>query len=378
VPINTEVYNQKMKTKLIFSFLISTLLLSLLSGNIFGYDDKNNQSYSNELNEAKQRIGNRYWIRKNSNIRFYNSPELSSSESFVITDIKSFIIEDTVKLESFPAYAYKVKFDSGEIAYAGVKTLFSHKDYITTKDFLKEQEEEIKRVQEEQRSAEERKAYLRDAIKSSIGTKLSPNYKGNNIEQVFRQLLTKYPEKGKFETTSEYENKVSSINLNEIYAFQIDYPNTTNFKYDPDDEILTLNLKTRSIDDADSIIIKAVGNKVSSYVGTNAFGAKTVIKKYTGVLYGLIPQKEILSNNINIKPAEAKKHLNTLKVLLICKAFSPYILKPPAFTGAYYDGPTFSDPIEIDYVAKIINVEILELWIYDYKTGKILEKIEYY
>jgi hypothetical protein len=65
-------------------------------------------------------------------------------------------------------------------------------------------------------------------------------------------------------------------------------------------------------------------------------------------------------------------------VLLICKAFTPYKLKPPAFNGAYYDGPTFSDPIEIDYVAKIINVELLELWIYDYKTGKILEKIEYY
>jgi hypothetical protein len=191
-------------------------------------------------------------------------------------------------------------------------------------------------------------------------------------------LLNKYPEKGKFETTSEYENKVSLINLNEIYAFQIDYKYTTNIKYDPDDEILTLDLETKSIDNEDSIIIKAVGNKVSNYVGTNAFGAKTVIKKYTGVLYGLIPNKEILSNNIKIKPAEAKKHLNTLKVLLICKAYTLYKLKPPAFTGAYYDSPTFTNPVEFDFVAKIINVEIIELWIYDAKTGKILGKTEYY
>jgi hypothetical protein len=219
-------------------------------------------------------------------------------------------------------------------------------------------------------------------------------FKGNNIEQVFRQLLTKYPVKGEFEKTSEYEKKVSSITYNDIYAFKIDYDNTLDFEYDPDNELLIIDLKTTQITNPNSssgspkepgqlfrediIAIKTVGDKVSSYIGTNAFGAKKVIKKNTGVIYGLIPKEKIDWISINMKPAEAKKYKKTLKVLLICKTYTPDKLYPPAFTGAYYFSPTFSEPIEMNYVAKIINVEILELRIYDYNTGKILGKREFY
>jgi hypothetical protein len=128
----------------------------------------------------------------------------------------------------------------------------------------------------------------------------------------------------------------------------------------------------------DIIDIKSAGEKVSTYIGTNAFGAKTVIKKYTGDLYGLAPKEKKYSISIRIKPAEAKKYKNRLKVLLICKASKNDKLNRPAFTGLQYFPPTFNTPIEMHYVAKIINVEILELWIYDYNTGKILGKQEFY
>ena len=111
---------------------------------------------------------------------------------------------------------------------------------------------------------------------------------------------------------------------------------------------------------------------------TNAFGATIVIKKYTGVIYGVIPKEGIPSININIKPEEAKKYKNTLKMLLICKAFTLDKLYSPAVKSYYSFLPTFSNPIEIDNDVKMINVEILELWIYDYKTGKIIEQREFY
>lgn len=369
----------KAETFTYLSSLYKNYLVKIFSSTTDSASSKDNHNEdTNEFKEIKDRIGKRYWIDGNCGISFYNSPNLSSGEAFKIKDIKSFVIEDTVKLKSeFPAYAYKIKFDSGQNAYVGVKQLF-----VLYGDYLSEEDLE-KKEQEKKRQSEERKAKLRDAIKASIGAKLSSNYKGNNIEQAYRHLVAKLPVKGEFETTGEYKKKLSSIAFNEIYAFKIDDDYSQEISYDPDQQQLKLDLQTRTIldpyyDKTEIISIKKVGEKVHSYIGTNAFGAKRVIKKFTGVFYGVLANKEVHSVVINMPREEAKRHKNTLKVLLICRVISDDIFVPVAFKGTYYYEPTFSSPTEISYDARVINVELLELWVYNYKTGKILEKIEYY
>lgn len=73
--------------------------------------------------------------------------------------------------------------------------------------------------------------------------------------------------------------------------------------------------------------------------------------------------------------SDAKKYKESLSVLLICK---PYIEDDAlTFTSSCHNKPTFDSPIEINDSVLSINVELIEVWIYDFKTGKILYKQNY-
>lgn len=262
-------------------------------------------------------------------------------------------------------------------------------------DNLNKEEERIRQENEIARQAQEKenqektereekerleKAEKLDAlIKQKIGQKLPPNYKGHDFQKIYAKYFETLLGKGEFEKSDVYEKKLRSINLDEIYAFAITDKENLEISYDPDSEVISVTIEPLSAyrllpktDGGNSIwpfiVLKTTKKKVSSYVGSNAFGAKKVIKKYEANKYGVqIEKNNALSFRMPIH--EAKKYKDNMTVLLVCK---PQIKNDVlAFLGGYYSEPTFSEPVEISYAISGLNMELLSIWVYDFKTGKV-------
>ncbi len=82
-------------------------------------------------------------------------------------------------------------------------------------------------------------------------------------------------------------------------------------------------------------------------------------------------KRETITGNINATPAEARQLEETIAVLLVCKLVDPYIT-----SGTVQQKPTTDRPR--DYLAEYyyLDVRLLELWFYDFDTGKILMKMK--
>lgn len=349
--------------------------------------------------DAQARVGRQYWILPNPHIEFYAAPD-TLSKHFQVTDETSFVAKAwlTAKYPTviYPSF-YKVEFITGKTAYIKASDLDSDdywfKKYVRT-EVPQNVEERIKlegeriRLENEERAKEyerikrENDEKLEDLMKRKIGQKLPPNYEGDNFNKIFVKYFETLLGKGKFEKSDVYKNKLRSINLNEIYALKIIDKENLEVNYNPDSEIISVSVAplhvSRLLPETDNndtiiwpfIVLKTTKKKVSSYIGSNAFGAKKMIKKYEAMKYGVQIEVEGKSKLSFAMPIhEAKKYKDNMSVLLICK---PQIKNDLlAFIGGYYREPTFSEPVEINYAISGLNMELLGIWIYDSKTGKV-------
>ena len=107
------------------------------SSNKYKYrDDEFHKQEEDEILKNKEKIGNRYWVIKNDEIRFYDFPDVLAKQ-FYVTSTESFVVQDWVpsKYSSTSIYVsyYKIAFDSGKTAYIEAYKL-DEKDYIKTED----------------------------------------------------------------------------------------------------------------------------------------------------------------------------------------------------------------------------------------------------
>jgi len=74
-------------------------------------------------------------------------------------------------------------------------------------------------------------------------------------------------------------------------------------------------------------------------------------------------------------PAERAKLLkNRIRVLYICKLYSPDDHPEIVVNDEFYYEPKMDDPEEVDGKEYYINVEMVAIWIFDRYTGEILQK----
>jgi len=241
--------------------------------------------------------------------------------------------------------------------------------------------------------------------------RLPPNYKGNDIEKVYTELSQKMPPKGEFETTEKYEKRIQSVNIESTFVFLQDSPFWF-FSYDTDSRLLTVELHVTSVKaipehkKADSYLyryvwrnfleVKEIGQETKTYKATNVFGATVEVKKYTGTEYGVVPvnidfgEDNKIKVNLGMSPEETKEisenQYSNLKTLITCKPCIVHLtfekisgveekyiyIQPPAFEAIYCGRePTFDHPVEIFKIQRCINAKILQILIYNTKTGKI-------
>lgn len=351
-------------------------------------------SADNSSKQLETIIGHKFHINTDHKYTLYDFP--TKEKLHIITADQDMTIIELVNSKyglfykialSKERYHYYV--DSLEV-YAQIDQDYVNKIKEEQRLLRLRQEEEAKREEAERLRQEDYKRLDKMNIETNLEimeANLKPNYKGHDFQKLFIKYFDTLIGKNEFEKTADYKNKLKAINLSKIYAFQLSDNENVHINYDSDNEMFEVTIESISATEimpkngniSSFIVLKTTNKKSSNYVGTNAFGAKITIKKYEARKYGVqVVKNEASSYSISFQMPlkEAKKQKANLAALMVCK---PYIEDDTlAFMGGYYAEPTFSDPIELNYSIAGINVELLEIWLYDLKTGKVLHKRTYW
>lgn len=213
--------------------------------------------------------------------------------------------------------------------------------------------------------------------------------KTDNIKAVYNKYKNKTVVKGEFETTAEYKKRLAdqSSDKSPSYVFLVN-KDSLKITYDADDKRLDI---TPTVEDTSSVRINESSKKtitLSRYenparkvIGSNAFGAKTVITKYSGEHYGIvISNYDEFSNAVQdkfsyiLEPSEARKLKDSFALLLTAKPV--FENESYTFDSAHLSEATFTSPIEIFYPTYFVYCRVVEISVINTKTGKVYSRID--
>jgi hypothetical protein len=270
-----------------------------------------------------------------------------------------------------------------------------------------------------------RPPYLSIAFdKSTIS--LPPNFRGHSAIAIYEAVKQriKSADKDEFETTEAYHQRIKAetlkpllgvITQESVLAFVIDKNDST---YDADKGILSVRSELSRVtsgvrldEQRRSLLWDIVNNERSSYVGTNAYGAKVNVERSMADFYeisfanhGEFPTEKYLdettrklleeeretykrygvtesvsgrdflsklgfSFTLNMTPDVAKRAKENLRLLLVCR-----LADPPVIEGTTYSKPTFDHPRESFFQIHNLNTKLLEVWIFNASTGEVYDK----
>lgn len=247
--------------------------------------------------------------------------------------------------------------------------------------------------------------YSENPLDLTIAT-LPANYHGHDPEDLYRRLNARKGReaKGEFETTEAYRARVQSeatkpilgtLNTSSIFACEIATRMAT---YDADRQVMHVTtslfhvfegLMGKANKEKRSLVCKRI-SKRDSYIGTNAYGASVEVTKSTHYEYGLAVgnyfhfpirteqfkslgsyEQELFAFDLKMDPTTAMKTKENLRLLAIFKLQPPFTLE-----GSLYLKPTFDSPLEFFTWYLYINAELLEILLYDAKTGEIFDRLK--
>ena len=193
--------------------------------------------------------------------------------------------------------------------------------------------------------------------------------------------------KSEFETTIEYQQRLAallnrtlapSISLQSPLPFLLNGISTgvslpvTKFSYDADSELLTIALSPKLVGNREVMVLKTEVSELGRYTGQNAFGATTEVTSIHAEEYGIeFEQNEWLKSSdlrLPLPKDQARLLFSQLRLVLVCKAISPYVTT--RFTSS---NPTLDAPTDYTAKANLIVVEPLELRLYDGQSGQLLK-----
>jgi hypothetical protein len=222
-------------------------------------------------------------------------------------------------------------------------------------------------------------------------------YLGHDIEQVYNAFKRsqKDERKDEFETTDQYQKRLSgqsseplfgSVGPDAILAFGV----TPSSQYDADSQTLTISLMASSVLKSVQIDSSRLGVKIKrgqttkhKSIGQNAYGAKVEIEETYAQGFELAihnhrnfeTEKNLTGYNfvqrINMGPTEAKSLKYKIAALILAKTTTPNISY-----GASLSKATFNNPTEFFHQTFYVDVDLLEIWIYDKRTGELITKIK--
>ncbi|HEY3297979.1 MAG TPA: hypothetical protein VGK34_04920 [Armatimonadota bacterium] len=245
--------------------------------------------------------------------------------------------------------------------------------------------------------------YLQKAIDPHTEA-LGSGFRGNDIRQIFLALegAVALRDKSEFETTEQYESRLESfrprlwgqeVGAYSLFGFVVegDTLSDSEVSYDADGGELQYLLKTKSTSfflerdrpNLPTTTVKRINVGSDSYVGSNAFGAKTIVKRFSEKEYGLALEsadwmfgngryefEKEFRRTIRISPEQARQVKPAAKIMVVCRLEAPWIRH-----SADYIKPTIENPTEISIDQHYLQVMPEEIWLFDSRTGIVLEKV---
>jgi hypothetical protein len=216
---------------------------------------------------------------------------------------------------------------------------------------------------------------------------ISPGHKGDDFVRLYKTLSI--TPKGEFETTEAYERRKRALPSG-IYAFVL--PSAA-ARYQADEHEFVFRIEKTSYRSLDfwkprssMFVLNEKREVMGSYIGSNAFGVKKLIKRVNIRMWGVVHQEDWSRDTeikLSIDPTQAREMKSRLKVIglfWIDDKSVPDRLTSKHFPGAEnatawdYSGATIDAPTDLTTYYYGIQGQPLCFIIYDQKSGRILGK----
>jgi hypothetical protein len=217
--------------------------------------------------------------------------------------------------------------------------------------------------------------------------------------------------KSEFETTAAFQQRKqataralsNSLSSSGDFVFVMppaagDTQNGWEAKYDADAQKLRVIVRFSGfLEDGgrrlNTLDLSSDARSAGEHVASNAFGAVTEVSSSVGQVYGIalspdqwLFERRIAEGHLRITsdnpfdfptyrlniPMTARDAIATkpnLSMLLVCKLIAPRVI-----TDLGGHTATFSSPYESVIMRKYLPVEVKQVWVYEYSSGKVLQK----
>jgi hypothetical protein len=195
--------------------------------------------------------------------------------------------------------------------------------------------------------------------------RMPANYKGDSVKKVFDKLGNVVDGKREYETTEQYKERASKYKTDGMFVLS---PVSIEYNADKGKFNITPNLYY----DDKKVILVSKQTRNGSYKGQNAFGVKMTCYK----IKESIVMMENRSNDftvlkrfeipVDVEKAKAvKKNIALLYITKDCDSL---------YMGEYLSSCKIDNPFEIRTNTGTITCDVLDLWIFNRKTGEIYYK----
>ena len=214
-------------------------------------------------------------------------------------------------------------------------------------------------------------------------TALPAGFSGADVERVYEAFAERFraEKKDEFETTEQYRQRLErqraapvlgDIRADSTVAFNLLGPFS---KYDADAGVLSVSVFLRDV--GDSVVVRPVERSRRTFPAQNAFGAAFQVTETTADHYCLVLKnassfsaESFVSFKLPADVATAREWKDSLRALAVVR------FVPPIFGAnrGREKAATFNDPTAERITLKRLHCQLLELWLYDSRTGKILAR----
>ena len=269
-------------------------------------------------------------------------------------------------------------------------------------------------LEKQERIADEKPAIVESKPKPAYLTlsldlstqRLPHSFLGHDPRAIYEIVAARFGPKSEFETTQQYKERLrlkkekplfGDVSVSDILGSTTDHSNdnstgTAEMVYDADHQVFRVTawmsevetdpLVSTERETRQAITVRAVREYKGSYVGENAYGAKTDIVKVDQNIYCLIfnnPEDFGIAREssltkimlaVNMDVARAKVAKRNLRTLLLYRLVNPFSQEKKDHIY-----PKIDNPRDGEFNHYYLNAKVEAIWLYDFESGEIYSKI---